>query len=164
MLEWKQATLIKKDLLSPEVLALTFKVPDWKKHMPGQYYEIRVSLPNGKETERMYSIASSPEDVGIVQFGVEHIKGGEVSPHLWKLPLGGNVLVRGPAGDKFLWHRDIAGPLLLIAGGSGLVPMISMLRHYKEGRNDERDIVLLHSISRLSSALYKKELDWLSRE
>src|SRR4051794_27865317 len=104
-------------------------VPDWPGHTPGHHVDVRLTAPDGYETERSYSIASAPEDP-TVAITVERLPDGEVSPYLTdELRPGDPLELRGPIGGPFTWHTGVGGPLLLIGGGSGLVPLMAMLRH-----------------------------------
>lgn len=170
---WQVGTLIKKEMIADNIMSLTFSIPDWKPFKAGQHYDIRLTAPGGYMAERSYSIASSPEDKGIVEFGVQLLEDGEVSPYLWKLEEGKQVEMRGPIGGHFIWDTSMKGPLILIGGGSGMVPLVSMLRHHFNHLNDppssfdntqdsgetQREIVFLISARSYERILYKRELE-----
>lgn len=159
-MDWQRATLITNRQLTSDFYALTFEVDDWKKHYPGQHYDIRLTAENGYQAERSYSIASSPDDQGIVEFGVQLLEDGEVSPYLSQLRHMEQIEVKGPLGGHFIWDMEMPGPVLMIAGGSGIVPIMSMLRHYlvNKGGITPRPLVLLMSAQDLEHLPYYEEL------
>ena len=140
------------------VKTLVFRVPLWIPHQSGQHYDIRLTSPSGYQAERSYSAASAPEERDVIELGVEILENGEVSPYLWKLPEGGQIEIRGPIGGHFVWTHDMPGPLVLIGGGSGMVPLMSMLRHFDRADGSGRPIIFLVSARNLDRVLYKEEL------
>jgi ferredoxin-NADP reductase len=162
---WQIATLERAEQAAANVKTLVFRVPVWVPHQAGQHYDIRLTAPNGYQAERSYSLANPPEEEGVLSFGVELLENGEVSPYLWNLPLGGQVEVRGPIGGHFIWNVGMPGPLVLIAGGSGMVPLVAMLRHHEKHISDDagRDIVFIISVRKVEYLLYKEELEKLSQ-
>ena len=107
---------------------LRLRVPDWVPQLPGQHYVVRLTAEDGYTASRSYSVGSPPEDAGVVEITVERLADGEVSPYLVdEVVAGDEVEVRGPVGGYFVWRGD--APLLLVAGGSGVVPVMAMLRH-----------------------------------
>ena len=133
-------------------------VPGWPRHIAGQHVDIRLTAEDGYQTERSYSIASSPEATAL-ELTVERIDDGEVSPYLTQeLRVGDELELRGPFGGYFNWRREDGGPLLLIAGGSGLVPLMAMLRH-RAATASTVDTRLLLSARALPEVLYRDELD-----
>jgi ferredoxin-NADP reductase len=173
MNKWQVGTLIKKVKTADNVMSLTFSLPNWQPFKAGQHFDIRLTAPDGYQAERSYSIASAPEDKGVVEFGVQLLEDGEVSPYLWKITEGKQVEMRGPIGGHFVWEASIPEPLILIGGGSGMVPLMSMLRHYhnqverEDISNEEREqlmrkeIVFLISARSYDHILYKKELEFI---
>jgi ferredoxin-NADP reductase len=160
MADWHIGTLEKRTQVAENIQALTFLVEGWQKHQPGQHYDIRLTLPNGVQSKRDYSVASPPEEAGIVEFGVELIENGELSPRLWQLPIGGQVELKGPVGAHFVWNISMPGPLILIGGGSGVVPLMSMLRHHAgSGTHGSRDIIFLISARSVRHVPYWEELE-----
>lgn len=164
MKNWQIGTLVKKEKIADNVMSLIFSIPDWKPFKAGQHFDIRLTSPGGYMAERSYSIASAPEDVGIIEFGVQILEDGEVSPYLWKLEEGKQVEMRGPIGGHFIWDTSVEGPLILIGGGSGMVPLMSILRHYNnqtssEPKEMDREIVFLVSARSYERILYKHELE-----
>src|SRR5258708_3168550 len=158
---WQKATLLEAHPLASNVRGLTFSVPEWIRHEPGQHYDIRLTAPSGYQAERSYSVGSPPEEEGTVEFGIELLENGEVSPYLWKLAPGGAVEIRGPIGGHFVWTEQMPGPLVLVRGGSGMVPLMSMLRHYDRVEKSSRPIVFLISARTLDRVLYTEELELL---
>lgn len=164
--DWHVATLVRSLRIAKNVMSLTFSVERWREHKAGQYYDIRLTAEDGYQAVRSYSIASSPEEAGIVEFGIEKLEDGEVSPYLFDLQVGEQVEIRGPIGGHFIWDRDMQGPLYLIGGGSGMVPLMSMLRHrerYLE-MEKEREVIFLASIRSLDYLLYYEELQRISQQ
>ena len=161
---WQEATLLSSALVAGNVKKLLFSVPRWVKHLPGQHYDIRLTAPTGYQAERSYSVGSAPEEEGVIELGVEILEKGEVSPYLWKLAPGGKIEIRGPIGGHFIWTREMPGPLVLIGGGSGMVPLMSMLRHYDRADASPRPILFLVSARSLDRVLYKEELKELKEK
>jgi ferredoxin-NADP reductase len=129
-LSWRLGRLARRIEQTPRVKALTLAVPGWPGHTPGQHVDVRLTAPDGYHTERSYSIASPPEDTNQLELAIERLEGGEVSPYLVdELTVGDELEFRGPIGGYFIWNVDIDGPLLLVAGGSGIAPLMAMVRH-----------------------------------
>jgi len=161
---WQVATLVRSSFVAGNVKSLVFKVPQWVQHLPGQHYDIRLTSATGYQAERSYSAASAPENEGVIELGVELMERGEVSPYLWSLKEGGKIEIRGPIGGHFLWTSEMPGPLVLIGGGSGMVPLMSMVRHYDLTDGSARPIVFLISARNLERILYKEELEELAEK
>ena len=137
--------------------SLVLDPPDWPGHRPGQHVDVRLTAEDGYQAQRSYSIASAPED-GYVVLTVERLEDGEVSPYLvGELRPGDELELRGPIGGYFVWEASLSGPLLLVAGGSGIVPFRAMLRHWAAA---ERPVAarLLHSARSLEDLIYREEL------
>ena len=131
--------------------------------MPGQHYDIRLTAEDGYQAERSYSIASSPEDIGEIQLTVELIEGGEISTYLHEgIAVGDPLEVRGPIGGHFVWAPYMVDfPLLLVAGGSGIVPLMAMLRHRKAiGATNPTS--LLFSTRSWKEVIYQNELEQMT--
>lgn len=158
---WQKASLVAAHLAAVNVKALIFKTPKFIPHLPGQHYDIKLTAKDGYYAERSYSAASAPEE-GTLELGVELLQDGEVSPYLWRLTLGGEIEVRGPIGGHFIWNKEMLGPLVLIGGGSGMVPLMSMLRHYDRADGSKRPIIFLISARNMERILYKEELKALT--
>ena len=129
-IDWQLATVTEVRDETPTVRSFTLGLPAWTGHRAGQHVDLRLTAEDGYSVERSYSIASEPERAGEVDITVERIEGGEVSPFLHQVVVPGDRLeVRGPIGGYFVWEAALGGPLLLIAGGSGVVPLMAMARH-----------------------------------
>src|SRR5260221_10980347 len=128
-LEWQIATVKAIKQETPTVKTFTLTLPDWMQHKAGQHYDIRLTAPDGYEAQRSYSIASPPEQTGEVDLTVERLEDGEVSSYMHEVLIPGDLLeLRGPIGGYFVWETTFGGPLMLIAGGAGIVPPIAVGR------------------------------------
>ena len=163
-LEWQIATVKALRVETVDVKTLTLTLPNWTAHRPGQHYDVRLTAEDGYSSQRSYSIASEPERTGEIDITVERIGDGEVSPYLDDTVIVGDRFeVRGPIGGYFVWDSSIGGPLLLVAGGSGIVPLMAMLRHRAvAGRSDPAR--LLYSARTYEQIIYGPELETLARK
>ncbi len=142
---------------TPRVRTIFFDVPEWDGHRAGQHLDVRLTAEDGYQAEREYSIASAPGEP--VSITVERLEDGEVSPYLTEeLRAGDGIELRGPIGGYFVWGPEDGGPLLLVAGGSGVVPLRSMLRHRQQTGSDV-PVRLLYSSRTLDDVIYREELD-----
>ena len=142
---------------SERARTLVFDVPEWPGHRAGQHVDVRLTAPDGYQAQRSYSIASAPEQ-GTVSLTVERITDGEVSPYLVDVAeVGDELELRGPIGRPFTWSVRDGGPLLLVGGGSGIVPLMSMLRH-RAAQGDPVEARLLASSRSPALGLYAAEL------
>jgi ferredoxin-NADP reductase len=155
---WYTATLVSSELASSNVKKLVFSVPEWPGHKAGQHVDIRLTSEGGYVAERSYSIANAPGGT-LVELGVELLENGEVSPYLWHIEPGAQIELRGPIGGHFIWDTDTSGPLVLVAGGAGLVPLMSMLRLHAREEKPGREIVLIISMRSIDKLLYAKEIE-----
>lgn len=163
-LEWQISTVIRVKQETQNVKTFTLELPNWTPHRAGQYYDVRLTTPDGCQTQRSYSIASNPEQIGQIMLTVERLTEGEVSTYLHDiLIVGDQVELRGPLGDYFVWETDIGGPLLLVAGGSGIVPLMAMLRH-RHALGSKVATRLLYSSRSYEDIIYRKELEELSND
>lgn len=140
----------------------TLRLPDWRPHRAGQHYDVRLTATDGYQAQRSYSIASEPERIGEIDLTVELIPDGEVSSYMHRvLEPGDRIEVRGPIGGYFVWEAADPGSLGLVAGGSGVVPLMAMLRHRSaaDGRQQAR---LLYSSRTADDVIYAAELARLS--
>ncbi len=161
MLEWQIATVKAIKQETPNVKTFTLTLPNRLQHRAGQHYDIRLTAPDGYQTERSYSIASEPERAGEIDLTVERIEDGEVSTYLHDvLVVGDRVEVRGPIGGYFVWQAALGGPLLLVAGGSGVVPLMSMLRD-RAASDSKVPTRLLYSSRTADDLIYHAELEQL---
>jgi ferredoxin-NADP reductase len=146
---------------TPSARTIVLDVAGWPGHVAGQHVDVRLTAEDGYQAERSYSIASGPEDPRVA-ITVERLDDGEVSPYLaGELRPGDEIELRGPIGGHFTWRVQDGGPLLLIGGGSGLVPLMSMLRH-RAARGGEVDARLLVSARGWEDVLYRDELGALA--
>jgi ferredoxin-NADP reductase len=143
------------------VSTLVLRIDGWPGHLPGQHVDVRLTGDDGYQAQRLYSIASAPESP-LVSLTVEKIEDGEVSPYfVGEVQAGDRFELRGPIGGHFVWTADRGGPLLLIAGGSGVVPLMAMLRH-RAAVGSHVPAVLLYSSRRLAEVIYRSELEQLA--
>ena len=143
--------------------SVILELDEWRGHLAGQHIDIRLTAPDGYQAQRSYSIASAPEDAHLV-VTVERLDDGEVSPYLVdELRTGDELELRGPIGGYFVWEQSLGGPLMLIAGGSGVVPLRSMLRHWAAGDRTV-PVRLLYSARSLSDVIYRDELTRIGGE
>ena len=148
---------------SSHAKTILFDKAGWPGHLAGQHVDVRLTAEDGYQAERSYSIASAPEDPQLA-LTVERIDDGEVSPYLTdELRPGDRLELRGPIGGHFTWRVQDGGPLLLVAGGSGLVPLMAMLRH-RAARGGGLDARLLASSRSWEDLLYRDELTRLSEQ
>jgi len=159
-LRWHTATVRKVVVESPRAHTLVLDVPEWPGHRPGQHVDVRLTAEDGYQAQRSYSVASAPERDAL-ELTVELVDDGEVSQYLVEeLRAGDRFELRGPIGGHFTWSVPDGGPLLLLAGGSGLVPLMSMLRHRAARASDVPAHVLV-SVRGAEDRLYGAELDAL---
>jgi ferredoxin-NADP reductase len=156
-LTWQVATVEEIVDETPSVRTIVLDVPDWPGHRAGQHLDVRLTAEDGYRAEREYSIASAPDEP--VAITVERLDDGEVSPYLTEeLRAGDGLELRGPIGGYFVWDPEHGGPLLLVAGGSGIVPLRAMLRHRQRSGSDA-PVRLLYSARTLGDLIYRRELD-----
>ena len=156
-IRWQVATVRDLREETAETRTLVLDVPDWRGHLAGQHVDVRLTAEDGYQAERSYSIASAPESPSL-ELTVEHVPDGEVSTYFVEdLLVGDHFEIRGPIGGHFTWRVEDGGPLLLVAGGSGLVPLMAMLRH-RTARASDVDARLLLSARRLHEVIYRDEL------
>jgi ferredoxin-NADP reductase len=143
---------------TPGVRTVVLDVPGWDGHRAGQSVDIRLTAEDGYRTQRPYSIASAPED-DVFELCVEHLQDGEVSPWLaGELRVGDQFELRGPGGRSFSWHADEGGPLLLVGGGAGIVPLRAMVRHRLASAHAVDTSVVISARTR-AKLLYAEELE-----
>lgn len=146
---------------TPRAKTIMLEVPGWPGHIAGQHVDVRLTAEDGYQAERSYSIASPPEDAKL-ELTVERLDDGEVSPYLTdELRAGDELELRGPVGGYFAWRTEDGGPLMLIAGGSGLVPLMAMLRH-RAASGSTVEARLLLSTRSAEDVLYHEELSDLA--
>ena len=161
-LEWQLAEVHRIVTETARVKSLLLHVPGWHGHLPGQHVDIRLTAEGGYQAQRSYSIASPPED-DLLALTVEKVDDGEVSPYLVDdLRAGDRFELRGPIGGYFVWTGAMTGPLCLIAGGSGVAPLMAMLRH-RARRKARNPALLLYSSRSLQDVIYGEELAAMTR-
>jgi len=169
-ISWQLATVVGTMIETPRARTLLLDVPGWPGHRPGQHVDVRLTSEDGYQTERSYSISSPPEGSRIA-LTVERLDDGEVSPYLTDvLRIGDQLELRGPIGGYFVWHAVLGGPLLLVAGGSGIVPLMAMLRHrasvletFDVRMRHNVPARLLYSARRWDEVFYRNELTRLAK-
>jgi ferredoxin-NADP reductase len=160
-LSWRIADIIEIIAETPRTKSLVLAAPDWPGHLPGQHVDVRLTADDGYQTERSYSIASAPEG-DRVEITVERLDDGEVSPYLADvLGVGDKLELRGPIGGYFTWEVTDGGPLLLIGGGSGVVPLMAMIRARTKAASSI-PTRLLYSSRSFEDIIYREELARLS--
>lgn len=143
--------------------SLVLEPESWPGHLAGQHVDVRLTAPDGYQAQRSYSIASGPEDSGLM-LTVERLADGEVSPYLVdEVRVGDELELRGPIGGYFVWERALGGPLLLVAGGSGIVPLRSILRHWSAIGSDT-EVRVIYSARSWDQVIYRHELMRLASE
>jgi ferredoxin-NADP reductase len=163
-LEWQIATVRAIRQETPKVKTFALALPDWMEHRPGQHYDLRLTAPDGYRAQRSYSIGSEPERAGEIDLTIERLEDGEVSTYMHEVLVEGDLVeVRGPIGGYFVWEAALGGPLLLVAGGSGIVPLMSMIRH-RRAAGSTVPTPLLYSSRTFEDVIYARELDRLQNE
>src|SRR5829696_2712384 len=162
-LAWRIAEVVESSPDTSQTKSLFLEVPDWEGHRAGQHVDVRLTAEDGYQAERSYSIASAPE-TGRVEILVERLDDGEVSPYLTEeLRDGDGLELRGPIGGWFAWDKNEGGPLLLVAGGSGIAPLMAMVRHRKAAGSDA-PVRLLYSSRSYDEISFREELEALAAE
>lgn len=161
-LAWQIAKVTAIRAETPGVNSFTLELPSWRMHRAGQHYDVRLTAPDGYQAQRSYSIASPPSREGAVDLTIERIADGEVSPYFHDVvEVGDRVELRGPIGGYFVWEPSLGGPLLLVAGGSGVVPLMAMLRE-RAVASPRPPTALLYSSRTFDDVIYREELDALA--
>ena len=162
-LSWQLARVVELVDETPRTQSIVLEPPEWPGHRAGQHVDVRLTAEDGYQAERSYSIASAPEDDHLV-LTVERLDDGEVSPYLaGELRPGDELELRGPIGGYFVWEAQLGGPLLLLAGGSGIVPLRAMLRH-RAATGSTIATRLLYSSKSLADVIYRNELESLAAD
>jgi len=161
-INWQIASITDIKLETAKIKTFTLALPAWTRHRAGQHYDLRLTAEDGYQTQRSYSIASEPEREGEVDITVERINDGEASTYLHDVLIKGDrIEARGPIGGYFVWEAGLSpAPLLLIAGGSGVVPLMSMIRH-RAALRAKNPTALLYSARAFEEIIYYNELEKL---
>jgi ferredoxin-NADP reductase len=153
---WQIASVARIKRETPTVKSFTFELPMWMPHLPGQHYDVRLTAPDGYQAQRSYSIASSPLDEGVIELTIDRLADGEVSPYFHDVVADGDeVEMRGPFTSYFVWRGE--RPVLLVGGGSGVVPLMAMLRHRRRTAPD-LPMRLVYSVRTADDVIYADEL------
>ena len=156
-LTWRAATVESARMESPTARTLVLRVPEWPGHLPGQHVDVRLTAPDGYSAQRSYSIASAWNDSGVVELTIQRVEDGEVSTYLTDgLEVGRQLELRGPVGGWFVWRAE-PPPVLLVAGGSGVVPLMAMIRARGDVRG-RQPFRLVYSTRTPQDLLYADEL------
>lgn len=155
--DWREAPVTRIVQQTPRVKSYYLKPQGWHGFMAGQHVDVRLTAPDGYQAQRSYSIASAPEDAE-VELVIERLEEGEVSPFFHEVVQSGDTVeVRGPIGGHFTWGKRDGGPILLVGGGSGVVPLVSMLRHRATVAPDV-PAVLVYSSRAMDEVIFRDEL------
>jgi ferredoxin-NADP reductase len=153
---WQIGTVSRIKQETSRVKSFRIELPMWMPHLPGQHYDVRLTDPDGYHAERSYSIASSPLDEGGIELTIDRLEDGEVSPYFHDVVVEGDQAeVRGPFTSYFVWHGE--KPVLLVGGGSGVVPLMCMLRHRRRTMPD-LPMRLVYSVRHADDVIYKDEM------
>jgi ferredoxin-NADP reductase len=153
---WQIGTVTRIKEETPRVKSFRIELPMWMPHLPGQHYDVRLTDPDGYHAERSYSIASSPLDEGGIELTIDKLEDGEVSPYFHDVVVEGDqVEVRGPFTSYFVWRGE--KPALLVGGGSGVVPLMCMLRHRRRTMPD-LPMRLVYSVRHTDDVIYQNEM------
>jgi ferredoxin-NADP reductase len=153
---WQIGTIASVRPETPRVKSFRIALPMWMPHLPGQHYDVRLTAPDGYSAQRSYSVASSPLDEGEVELTIDRLANGEVSPYFHDVVAEGDqVEVRGPFTSYFVWRGE--APALLVGGGSGVVPLMAMLRHRRRTM-PELPMRLIYSVRSADDVIYADEL------
>jgi ferredoxin-NADP reductase len=153
---WQIGTVTGIKQETPRVKSFRIRLPMWMPHLPGQHYDVRLTAPDGYRAQRSYSVASSPLDEGEIELTIDRLEDGEVSPYFHDVVVEGDqVELRGPFASYFVWRGQ--EPVLLVGGGSGVVPLMAMLRHRRRTMPD-LPMRLVYSVRNADDVIYADEL------
>ena len=160
-LAWRIGEVVETSPETPRTKSLFLEIPGWDGHRAGQHVDVRLTAEDGYQAQRSYSIASAPEN-GRVELLIERLDDGEVSPYLTEeLRAGDGLELRGPIGGWFAWDAREGGPLLLVAGGSGIAPLMAIIRH-RQAAGNEVPVRLLFSSRSYEEVIFREELESLA--
>lgn len=152
MTSWQVGTLRESKQTASDIKSLFFEIPSWPGHLAGQHCDFRLTAVNSYQAERAYSIVSAPGEK-LIEFGVQLLENGEVSPYLWQMQPGDQVEIKGPLGGHFIWTSGLTGPIVLIGGGSGICPLLSI---YNAAKDRER--IFIESAKTVDKIMYYENL------
>jgi len=154
--KWQVGTIKAVKRETPRVKSFRIALPMWMPHLPGQHYDVRLTAPDGYRAQRSYSIASSPLDENEIELTIDRLEDGEVSPYFHDVLMEGDEIeLRGPFTSYFVWRGE--SPVLLVGGGSGVVPLMAMLRHRRRTMPD-LPMRLIYSVREAEDVIYAEEL------
>jgi ferredoxin-NADP reductase len=157
-LQWQQATITAVATQTPRIKSFFLRLPQPFTFVAGQHVDVRLTAPDGYQAQRSYSIASAPESTGDLELVIERLDNGEVSPFFHEVAAVGDAIeLRGPIGGYFQWTPDAADPVVLVGGGSGVVPLMSMIRH-RAARRALVPMVLLLSVRSWEDMAFREDL------
>lgn len=157
--QWQPATIIGITQRTPRVKSFRLKPERPFTYAAGQHAEVRLTAPDGYRAQRSYSISSAPEDMETFELTIERLDDGEVSPFFHDVAMvGDEIEVRGPLGGHFIWSSAAGGPVLLVGGGSGVAPLVSMVRHRMMSRGLWAPMLLLFSARMWDEVIFRDEL------
>ncbi len=155
---WRTLRIVRIERQTSRVKSVFLSGPEAFRFLPGQHVTVRLTSESGHTAQRSYSIASAPEAPSTIELAVERLDHGEVSPYFHDIAaVGDEIEVRGPVGGHFVWSVEQGGPLLLVAGGSGIAPLMSMIRH-RAARQSSIPAALLYSARTWEEVLFREEL------
>ncbi|MBZ9676606.1 FAD-binding oxidoreductase [Mesorhizobium sp. ES1-1] len=155
---WQAASIVRIEKRTPRVTSFFVQPSRPFAYRAGQHVDVRLTAPDGYQARRSYSIASAPDNDGVVELAIEKLDDGEVSPFFHEVAAAGDEIeLRGPLGGHFVWPDDDGGPLLLIGGGSGVVPLMSMVRH-RAARKSTVPVALVFSARIWDEVIFRDEL------
>jgi ferredoxin-NADP reductase len=161
-LAWQKATIMGIERRSRTVSSFFFRPERPFDFLAGQHVEVRLTAPDGYQARRAYSIASAPMTGDVIELGIEKLENGEVSPYFHEVAeIGDDVELRGPIGGHFIWREEEGGPLLLVGGGSGVVPLLSIVRH-RARTGSAAPILLLFSARTRADMPFIEELEGIA--
>lgn len=161
-LAWRAATVTAIEPRTPTIKSYFFRLPQPLRYVAGQHVDVRLTAPDGYQAQRSYSIASAPESADVLELAIERLPDGEVSPFFHDVvSVGDEIELRGPIGGYFNWRVDDGGPLLLVGGGSGVVPLVCMLRH-RAARGSTVPTALVYSARTAADLIFGEELRTLA--
>jgi ferredoxin-NADP reductase len=157
-IRWQKVTINKIEKRTPTVTSFFFTPAEPFAFRAGQHVEVRLTAPNGYRAQRAYSIASAPEDRNSLELAIEKLDTGEVSPFFHEVAqVGDEIELRGPIGGHFIWQNTEGGPILLAGAGSGVAPLMSMIRHHANNNSDVPMLLLLSARS-WEDVIFREEL------
>ena len=156
--EWQEAIVERIVLETPSVRSFLLRPRFWRPFLPGQHVDVRLTAPDGYRAMRSYSVSSAPESRGTIELTIERLDDGEVSPYFHEVAqVGDTIELRGPFTEHFVWRSEVAGPVLLAGGGSGVAPLMSMIRH-RAHVPDAAPMTLVYSSRTWVDVIFREEL------